>query len=185
MKGLYDQRDELEDRVGSWVMVEYEQIEGYVFSGFLGQVELPNFRASQHGLDNSWWIDLVKLNTNTSICELELFYKGFDPDKGGGKSNIKLYSNGTIIREVVGYESVSLVVETDLLNMNDLLNIIEYYSISKIACDVDFYEQYQEETPKVNFEKDVNGYISEIECHQLGIHAKNVIGNVSIFVNIE
>ena len=158
--------------------------EGFVFSGFITKGKIPKYNNERHCHNHDWFGDLIRLNVDSLECKGKKFYKGFDPDKGGGFTVWELYSNETMIYHSTGYETTDLIVETRSLNMNDFLNILEYYISEMTACDEAYFSD-KTNIPSVKIKKDNEGFIKKISCPELTFFAEKSIYKTVFTINLD
>lgn len=180
-------RDVFSHRSGHWIKVNYGNQEGYVFSGFLTKLKIPEFEIEELSCYNlEWFENLIRANVDTLLCEGNRLYKGFDPDKGGGSSDWEMYSNETIINHTTSYESYDLVIESNQITMNDILNLLEFYTEQlKKKCSDAYYLREGDIPLRIDVKKDNNKGIKSIECYQLYFSAEKTIGKIIIILNID
>lgn len=189
-KNLPKNRDEFDGITGSWIEIEYNGEKGYVFSGFVTKAKIPKYDREIYCNYNAptWWEELIRLNVDSIQCKGKRRYKGFDPDKGGGISEWELYSNETIIYHSYGYEMMDLIVETNELNMNDLLNLLEYFISENDDCNSSYFYPERKKYLKIKTQKEKYGCsnrIKRIECETIGFHAEQTINKTIFRINIE
>lgn len=188
-KSLPIKRDEIENKFGTWIEVSYNDNTGFVFSGFVTKAKFPKYNKQKHCtyvFDQSWWVEFAKMNADSLKCSGSKRYPGFDPDKGGRISQWELFSNETIIYFDYQYELTDLIVETNEINMNDLLNLLEYYIVQSESCLYSgFNSKYNDikiDLKKVNFGK--HKRIERIDCEELGFHAEKSINKTIFRINL-
>ncbi len=184
--GNYEGREEIENRSGSWVKVKYKNLEGYVFSGYVTKLKVPNFDVDKLDCHNlAWFEQFVRENVDTLSCKGKKLYKGFDLDgKDWGSSNWEMFTDETVIYHSFGYESEDLIIESTEINMNDVLNLLEFY-IEKIKkkCP-DYYYMKEGKKLQIDVKKDNEGYIKTIECFDINFIAEKSIYKTVIRLNL-
>lgn len=184
--GNYVRREVVENRNGSWLNVKYGELEGYIFSGFVTKLKIPEFGKEDLNCWNLQWFEkLIRENVDSLVCQGQKTYKGFDPDgKDWGGSNWEIFSDETVIYHLFGYETEDLLIESRVLNMNDILNLLEAY-IDKVKekCPK---EQFTEEgsSLEIKVKLDEEGYIKTIECLQMSFIAEKSIHKTIIRLNL-
>ena len=152
--------DEIENRIGEWIKVEYNnEIVGYIFSGYVFKRKFPQeiiFSCySVFGLESLLGINQDSIE-NTSYLMLggELRY-----EKEKSRIRINQFDDGTSYNLYTGYEWVEAQIESYMLTQNDILNYLEYYlnKINEKCKDSEYYE-----LPKIIIEKDNSNRVERI-----------------------
>ena len=174
---LYFISDTFDNRYGSWIKVEYQGKVGYLFSGFVTKLKLPNIDfASINCYDTGLFEAVVRMNTDTLLCSGTRRYNGFDQDgKDSRVSKLEVFNDETRINEVFGYECRDLIIESTTINMNDVLNLSEYFLDKlKDQCSNHFFWQQENIYRRgINLRKD-GYYIDQLSCGGLGIQAEKL-----------
>ncbi len=171
---LYFITDTIDHRYGSWIKVAYQGKEGYMFTGFLTRLRLPKIDfESIRCFDTGLFEHIARTNADSLLCSGSRRYNGFDPDgKDSRVSKWEIYSDETKINEILGYENRTLIIESTVMDMNDVLNLCEYFLDQlKDKCGHHFFWQQENEYKHgIYFKKDGN-YIKELSCGGLGLKA--------------
>jgi hypothetical protein len=130
----------------------------------------------------SWFEDIARLNADSFVAKGEKEYLGFDIDgKDHNISNWEIYSDETIINHSFGYESEVVYIETTDFTMNDILNLLEYYTEKlKIKCnDKNYiYDNYKKDPLKISLTKNNDGDIIKIECSPMWFIAEKTVHKI-------
>lgn len=181
-KSGFEGSEVIEHRAGSWLKIKYGNLEGYVFSGFVTTLKIPDFEMDKLECSNlAWFEKMARSNVDALVCKGEKVYKGFDLDgKDWGTSNWEIYGDETIIRHVLGYEYEDLIIESTTINMNEVLNILEAY-IEKIKkkCPDEFYMKEGNKLG-IDIKHDEKGHIKSIQCYQMEFTAERAINKTII-----
>lgn len=179
--------DEFDNRMGRWLKVKYKGLTGYVFSGFVTKLNVPvlDFTALEDGCYHLGWIEkLIRINVDSLVYKGDNTYKGFDQDgKDWRRSHWEIYSDETIISHLFSYESEELIIESSKIGMNDILNVVEYYS-SKMKEKCTDYPTLNEEEKELdlNILRDEYGRIKSIECLHLKFKAEKSLYKTTVKV---
>lgn len=183
--GMYENMEyEIQDRKGSWFKVKYGKTEGYVFSGFVTDKNIPVLKAEDNGDDHpSWFEKFVRANVDTLVYKGSRLKKGFDEDgKDWEGIDWEVYSDETIINQVGTYERIDLVVETTQISVNDILNLLEHQIELVIAQnkgnDLDL------DRLKIVIKKGDDGHIHTIDCPGMEFTAHVFDRKIIITVNL-
>ena len=186
--GNYDGiEEEFGNRKGNWLKVKYENLVGYVFSGFVTNLKVPAFALEEDPNINDlvWFEKFARTNVDTLACKGERLYKGFDEDgKDWHKSLWEIFTDETEIYHSFGYESEDLIIESTEINMNDVLNLLEYCigQIQKTKPDEHSLEEGR--SLQIDVKKDSQGNVKTIECTRLNFFAENNFHKTTIRVNL-
>lgn len=184
VKDVLLKRVEFQNRRGFWIKTEFNQKTGFAFSGFLTKLKIPKLNLPQYDCDNLSWIeDIGRLNADSLIYEGAKEYNGMDPldGKDNKRSDSQYFKDETIITHYTGYEYMIGIVESVEFNMNDVLNIMEYY-IDKLKskCNESFYMGGEYKNLKIITKKDENNSVFKIECTEMLFTAEKVAHKVII-----
>ena len=186
VSGNYVGREVFENRNGSWLKVNYGHLEGFVFSGFITKLKIPEFGAEDLRCWNLEWFEkFIRANVDSLVCQGQKSDKGFDPDgKDWGKSNWEIFTDETVISHVWGYESEDLIIESSELNMNDILNLLEVYidRIKEKCPTAGFMEGGN--NLEIEVKLDNEGYIKTIKCLPMSFIAERSIYKTIIRLNL-
>ena len=175
---------EIQDRKGSWFKVKYGKTEGYVFSGFVTDKNIPVLKAEDNGYDNPIWFEkFVRANVDTLVYKGSRLKKGFDDDRKDWEGiDWEVYSDETIINKVGTYECIDLVVETTQISVNDILNLLEHQIELIIAQnkgnDLDL------DRLKIVIKREEDGRIHTIDCPGMEFTAHVFDRKITINVNL-
>lgn len=162
----------IENRLGQWVEIKYGKFEGFVFSGYLSKNQYEKTEFGEPYMLFSRIHDLIEQNLDSLICEGEHLQKS--RGKGSQSYYWKIYKDGTKITEICGYEWCDYEVESYKLNMNDLLNYLEYIVLENLE------EFGLSRLPRIKVETDYSGRIVEIKCQQLEFYAKKEYDKITL-----
>ena len=159
----------IENRLGNWIKVEFENKMGFIFSGYVTKSKPLKYSTDKydcHDLEylREWIHNRLELD---SIVNSGNRIEYYELDEERGKFHVKWnqYKNGAIITEVMGYEYHNHIYETYSLNSNDLLNMIDYYVYNNnMNCKDDKYYTL----PNLTLEYRNNGSLKSIESKELG-----------------
>lgn len=191
MKGLPQSWDMIENRPGSWSEVAYKNYTGFVFTGYLTHLkipELPKAHDVTSGHDPcqnlGWFEDVARLNADTLLVKRDTQYGGFDIDKGGLHSIWEIYADETEIYHVYSYETHHLVIETRQISMEDILNLLEYFAGKfESTCKYDWHIKEGDHLP---IKVETNPYqITRISCQQLDFIAEQSLNKIQIRLFLE
>ena len=161
--------ENIENRVGTWIKVSYNQFHGYVFSGYISLTKPLFFSTQLYDCNSSEYIRNW-INSNIefdSIVNSGHIVKSDypDPERGIWQIKWKQFKNGNMKTEIMGYEYYNYIYETYQNLENDILNMLDYY-ISKrreLCKNKDYYFE-----PSIVFEREFDNRINSIECYELG-----------------
>lgn len=182
---LFQGYETIEDREGGWVKVSYNGKEGFIFSGFITGLNIPPFNSTN--VDCSyfkWFENVIRNNVDTLLCSGQKEYKGFDGDgKDRTVSEWEVYSNETEIFHFSGYESLDLIVESRTININDILNLLDFYLEElKIICP-ELYGFKDGSTGEIKLTK-AGGRIIKIENSGILFYAEQSLNKIIISLNL-
>ncbi|MBP7822143.1 MAG: SH3 domain-containing protein [Saprospiraceae bacterium] len=182
---LFQGYDTIDDREGGWVKVIYNGKEGFIFSGLITALNVPQFDSTN--LDCSyfkWFEKVIRNNVDTLLCSGQNEYKGFDGDgKDHTFSKWEMYSNETEIFYFSGYESLDLIVESRAINMNDILNLLDFYLENlKTKCP-ELYGFKDGSTGEIKLTK-AGGRIIKIENSGVLFYAEQSLNKIIISLNL-
>jgi len=115
-------------REGKWLKVKYQDEIGFIFSGYLTKLELPNYRIPNAECNPflsfiNWSESIV--NSEQLILEKNLKDKGtIDDEKIPFYNNWKTFKDGTEISTQNGYEYTMFRIYTTKFNSNDIINYL-------------------------------------------------------------
>jgi hypothetical protein len=173
--------DYIDDRYGSWIEVIFQGKVGFMFSGYLSYLKLPNQFVETPGCCRYPYLEeIVRLNVDSLVGKGERVWKSFG-EKGGRSAKWELYKDGTLIQYMGYYESMDLVVETYDITMYDILNLMEYYLANLPECcknpEIGPY--------KIDIVKESkHSYLESIKCEKLWFSAKAAGDKIVIVSNI-
>jgi hypothetical protein len=162
------------DRMGGWLQVSYNGHTGYAFSGFLTSLKIPALKPSDISADHMIWFETIaRANTDSLIYKGNTLFEGVDQDeKERSNSNWEIFRDGTLLNYVSSYEETYLTIESYEITLNDILNLLEYYTD---ILNEKYFDQPGEE-PKYRATINIirNGSaIKRIECERMHFSAEN------------
>ncbi len=170
----------IDSRTGYWVKVNYHDKEGYLFSGYLTDLEIPILKEEEIDCFRyQHFLQLILLNSDSLVYSGKREIKHFG--KGGRIINFNVYRDGTIIRYENGYEYEDVIIESFNVRMNDIINLLEYYISKMSKCE---NKNNPIEDYRVLIDKDRNGNIQKIECSRLRFFVEKRHNKIIIVSNI-
>jgi len=165
------------DRPGAWLEVSYNGQKGYAFSGFLTSLTIPAIQPSDLSIDHMIWFETIaRANADSLIYKGHNLFVGFDQDgKDQSNANWEIYKDGTLLNYVSGYEETYLIIESYEFTLNDILNLLEYYTDILNAKYFDPTGQDVKNRAKINVIREGQS-IKRIECGRMDIEftAENI-----------
>ena len=173
--------DVIDGRRGWWIKVNLNDKIGFMFSGYLSQIKIPESFLEKPGCCRYPYLEeIVRLNVDSLIGKGERNWKGFG-ETDGRSAKWELFKDGTLIQYWGYYESEDLVVESYNITMYDILNLLEYYLDNLPDCC-----KNPERGPyKIDLEKDeFTRDILSIKCQKLWFSAKSLGDKIIIVSNL-
>ncbi|HZV69457.1 MAG TPA: SH3 domain-containing protein [Saprospiraceae bacterium] len=175
----------IEKRSGSWIKVKYGSVTGYAFSGFLTDLKIPKFDEHMLQCNNlRWFEDVIRANMDTLLHKGTTLKKGFDIDgKDWHQSMWEIYKDGTMIDYQTGYEWSDLMITTNRMAMNDILNLLDIY-IDKLMefCSPSYFEDGIK--PKIEVTGD-SYQTTKVSCPHFLFQADQVLNKIVIQLHVE
>lgn len=184
-KSLYQDYGVFDERAGGWIKVKYKAYEGYIFSGFITKLKIPSFDINQLDCGYlTWFENLIRENVDSLICAGIKEYNGFDGDgKDWTVSEWELFNNETEIYYFSGYESRSLIIESRIISMNDILNLLDFYIDQMITKCPEIYGYKVENRPEIKISKH-GEHIFEISCPTMRFYSQESLNKVIIKLSL-
>ncbi len=165
---------EIQDgRNGFWVKVLFKDQEGYVFSGYLTKLKIPDLDITKLNCYHLEWFEKIAYeNCDSLIYNGHNLIPGYDQDgKDRAETNWKVYRNGTIIKYISGYEETDIVIESTQFTMNDIMNLLDYYT-NMLNSNCRKFSIANEKHLEFKVIKE-ESYIKRVECTQMDFVGEN------------
>jgi len=177
--------DRIDGRRGWWIKVSLNDKIGFMFSGYLSQIRIPESVLEKPQcpgcLRYQYLEEIVRLNIDSLSGKGERNWKG-SGETDGRSAKWELFKDGTLIQYWGYYESKDLVVESYDITMYDILNLLEYYLDNLPDC---CYKNPEHGPYKIDLEKDeFTSDILSIKCQKLWFSAKSIGDKIMIVSNL-
>lgn len=177
-RDICDRSLDIQDRKGFWILTQFGNKTGYVFSGFLTRLKIPKLNLADNECDNlSWFEDIARFNADSLIYKGSKRYNGIDTtdEKSGNYTRWEYYKDETCITHYSLYEALLGVIESTEFTMNDVLNIWDYYlGQLKTKCDLEIYMGGYYKDLKLKCSRDDFYNVIKVECPEIDFTAAKI-----------
>lgn len=179
---------EFQNRRGIWINTKFKDKAGFVFSGFLTNLKIPKLDLTKNECDNLYWFEeIARFNADSIVYKGIKEFKESDSidEKTGYRSEWEIYKDETYITRYTGYEFEMGIIESREFNMNDAVNIVEYYLDKlKTKCDLEIDMRGEYKNLKLKYSKDDFFNVVKVECPEIHFSAEKVAHKIIIIYPI-
>lgn len=167
----------IENRTGAWIKINSEIGEGYLFSGYVTKLKIPV--ATEKDYDCfylNYFEKIYRANFGKLICETQYEDTTAIDEKLWERKEWELFENGDLIVKSYGYESYDISLDSDKMERNDLLNLLEWYIFKlkeKDCVNQSIKKEYTVELDEKN---------QSLSCKELQLWAEYSLGKYRVLI---